>query len=128
MGETDRTQIRPVFNRSLSIAGSDERLTNLAVVVCLRELDEKLGVTRGIASALEDRRDASRVEHSLSSLLRSWTYTMAAHSCTQLSTSRLAMDPALKLAASDNKGVGPLGASAALASQPTLSRFLGNLG
>ena len=128
MGETNRTQIRPDFNRSVTIAGSDERLTNLAGVVCLRELDEKLGLTRGIAEALEDPRDVSRVEHSMSSLLRSWTYTMAAHSCTQLSASRLAMDPALKLAASDGKGTAPLGASGVLASQPTLSRFLGTLG
>ncbi len=128
MGETNSTQIRPDFNRSITIAGSDERLTSLAGVVCLRELDEKLGVTRDLARAFEDPRDPSRVERSMSSLLRSWTYTMAAHSCTQLSTSRLAMDPALKLAASDNKGVSPLGVSSALASQPTLSRFLGNLG
>ncbi|MCP5021617.1 MAG: IS1380 family transposase, partial [bacterium] len=126
--ETNSTQIRPIFNRSLAIAGGDERLTSLAGVVCLRELDEKLGLTRDVAGALEDQRDPSRVEHSMSSLLRSWTYTMAAHSCTQLSTSRLAMDPALKLAASDNKGVAPLGANGALASQPTLSRFLSTLG
>ncbi len=47
MGETNSTQIRPIFNRSLAIAGGDERLTNLQGVVCLRELDEKLGLTRG---------------------------------------------------------------------------------
>jgi hypothetical protein len=35
MGETNRTQIRPDFNRSVTIAGGDERLTNLAGVVCL---------------------------------------------------------------------------------------------
>ncbi len=128
MGETNSTQIRPTFNRSLAIAGSDERLTSLAGLVCLRELDEKLGLTRDVARALEDPRDPSRVEHSMSSLLRSWTYTMAAHSSTKLSTSRLAMDPALRLAASDNKGVAPLGANGALASQPTLSRFLDALG
>ena len=128
MGETDRTQIRPVLNGSLTIADSDERLTNLASVVCLRELDEKLGVTHGIANALVDPRDPSRIEHRMSSLLRSWTYTMAAQSCSQLSASRLAMDPALKLAASDSKGTSPLGTSGTLASQPTLSRFLRTLG
>ena len=128
MGETDRTQIRPVLNGSLTIADSDERLTNLAGVVCLRELDEKLGVTHGIANALVDPRDPSRVEHRMSSLLRSWTYTMAAQSGSQLSASRLAMDPALKLAASDSKGTSPLGTSGTLASQPTLSRFLRTLG
>ncbi len=79
MGETNSTQIRPIFNRSLAIAGGDERLTNLPGVVCLRELDEKLGLTRDVADELEDPRDPSRVEHSMSSLLRSWTYTMAAH-------------------------------------------------
>jgi hypothetical protein len=63
----------------------------------------------------------------MSSLLRSWTYTMAAQSCTQLSTSRLAMDPALKLSASDRRGTSPLGASGTLASQPTLSRCLAAL-
>ena len=50
MGETNSTQIRPTFNRSLAIAGSDERLTSLAGLVCLRELDEKLGLTRDVVS------------------------------------------------------------------------------
>ncbi len=127
MGESNTTQFRPSFNPSLTIAGTDERLTNVAGVVCLRELDEKLGLTDWAVNRLEDGRDPRRVRHSFSSLLRAWTYTMAASSCDQLSVSRLADDPALMLAASDRKGSGVLCKAGRLASQATFSRFLGTL-
>ncbi len=73
MDETNSTYIHPDFNRSIAVACCDERLTNIAGVVCLRQLEEKLGVTWGIADTLGDPQDPNRVEHSMSSLLHSWT-------------------------------------------------------
>ena len=127
MGERQSTQFRPSFNRSLVIEGQDERLTNVAGVTCLRELDERLGLTEYIASGLRDPRDQSRVRHSHLSQLRSLVYMMAAFSCAQVSAADLANDPALKLAAGEHKGTHALGEEGKLASQATLSRFFGTL-
>ena len=128
MGDSHHTLLRPVFNGSLRIEGRPDRLTRFAGTPLLRELDERLGVTSGLAAQLEDPRELHRVQHSQTSLLRSWIYTMAVHRSTETATSDLRFDPALRLAAADGRGLAPLDDDQGLlASQPTFSRLLGAL-
>ena len=127
MGDSDNTLLRPDFNGSLRIEGRPDRLTSFAGIPLLRELDEKLGVTDALVARLDDLRDPARTQHSLSSLLRSWLYTMAATRSTETATSELRFDPALRIAASDRRGLSALDEEGVLASQPTFSRLLATL-
>jgi hypothetical protein len=124
MGDSHHTLLRPSFNGSLAIEGRSDRLTPLAGTVVLRELDERLGVTAAMASKLVDPRDPSRVQHSMTELLRTLTYTMAAERTAQSAAERLRDDPAMRLAAADGRGLSPLASGGELASQPTFSRLL----
>ena len=78
MGDSHHTLLRPTFNGSLVIEGREDRLTPLAGTALLRELDERLGVTEALAAKLEDPREACKVQHSMTEILRTLTYTMAA--------------------------------------------------
>ena len=128
MGEDQGTAYRPNFNGSLEIEGRGDRLTSHAGVVLLRELDDKLGLTRSLSASIADPRDPSRVRHSQSEVLRSWLYAMASESTTSVTVSNRAEDPALRMAASDKRGVTMLDEEGGrLASQPTRSRLLANL-
>lgn len=117
----------PTFNWSLAIEGQGARLTPLADTVLLRELDERLDVTVGLAASLEDPREPGKLWQSLTSLLRTWTFTMAAARTMQSTAGALRDDSALRLAASDCRGLGPLAQDGELASQPTFSRLLASL-
>lgn len=128
MGDSHHTPLRFSFNGSLRIEGRPERVTRFAGMPLLRELDERLGITASLVAKLHDPRDTSRIQHSQASLVRSWTYTMAAHSSTESATSELRFDPVLRMAASDRRGLAPLDDDeGVLASQPTFSRLLGAL-
>ena len=129
MGEDHTTSCRPNFNGSLEIEGRGDRLTSHAGVVLLRELDDKLeALTRSLSGSIADPRDPSRVRHSQSEVLRSWLYAMASESTTSVTVSNRADDPALRMAASDKRGVTLLDEEGGrLASQPTRSRLLANL-
>ena len=127
MGDSHHTPLRPTFNGSLAVEGRGDRLTPLAGTILLRELDERLGVTASLAASLEDVRESGKVQHSLTSLLRTWTYTMACQRTTQTAAEGLRDDSVLRLAASDRRGLTPLDESGELASQPTLSRLLASL-
>jgi len=128
MGDSNDTAISPSFNGSFRIEGRGDRLTSLAGTVLLRELDERLGVTGALANRLEDWRDPSRVRHSLTQLLRSWIYAMAATCTTATAVKELRSDPVLRMASSDRRGLAPLDDERGLlASQPTFSRLLGTL-
>jgi hypothetical protein len=127
MGDSHHSLLRPSFNGSLAIEGRGDRLTPLAGTVLLRELDERLGATAALAASLEDPRKQGKVRHGLTELLRTWTYTMAAERTMQTAAEGLRADPALRLAAADQRGLAPLDESGELASQPTLSRLLASL-
>ncbi|QDV05815.1 hypothetical protein Poly30_13180 [Planctomycetes bacterium Poly30] len=57
--------------------GRPEKLTFDAGLMLLRELDEKLDVTRSLASKLIDERAPQRIQYSLSQMLRMTPYAMA---------------------------------------------------
>ncbi|GEM_PF-43395 len=87
-------------------------------VVLLTALDQHLKLTDQLAACLSDRRDPDKIRHSVRDLLRERVFGLACGYEDGNDAARLADDPLHKLAV----GRDPL-TGAALASQPTLSRF-----
>jgi DDE family transposase len=86
--------------------------------VLLKVIDDRLGLTWRLASALRDRRQPGKVAHPLRDLLRQRVFGLACGYADCNDAARLAQDPIHKLLLERD----PL-AGAALGSQPTLSRF-----
>lgn len=126
MGEAKRREIGLSFNRSIRMLGGDERLSSMGGVLLLREVDERLGVTRRLSAALHDPRRRERVVWPLQSQLRARVYALAAGFGAQRDVGSLANDPVLRLSSSVQRGVSPL--RAGLMSQPTLARLQRTLG
>ena len=86
--------------------------------VLLKALDDGLGLSESLGSCLADGRQASKVRHSILDLLRQRVFAIACGYADGNDAARLSADPAMKLLV----GRDPV-SGAALASQPTLSRF-----
>ena len=86
--------------------------------VLLKALDEHLQLTAQLAGCLVDRRDPDKIRHPLRDLLRQRIFGLACGYEDANDAARLADDPLHKLAVGRDPVTG-----AALASQPTLSRF-----
>jgi Transposase DDE domain group 1 len=84
----------------------------------LKAVDDRFGLTWRLASALHDRRQPSKVAHSLRDLLRQRVFGLACGYADCNDAARLADDPIHKLLLERDPLEG-----AALGSQPTLSRF-----
>ncbi len=56
MGEAEKLPFKPEFNKYVGIEARPERLTAESGAVLLREIDERLGVTRWLAERLADPR------------------------------------------------------------------------
>ena len=126
MGEVQRREIGLSFNRSIVMLGGDERLSSMSGVLLLREIDERLGVTRRLSAALRDPRRRGRIVWPLQSQLRARLYALAAGYGAQRDVGALADDPALRLSSSERRGTAPL--RTGLMSQPTLARLQRMLG
>jgi len=87
-------------------------------LILLQAADRALRLTERIARALGDRRDPSKVEHSVEELVRQRVFGLAAGYADGNDAARIGSDPMQKLVV----GRDPL-SGADLASQPTLSRF-----
>jgi hypothetical protein len=87
-------------------------------IVLLKAVDDRLHVTDQLAACLVDRRDPNKIRHSVRDLLRQRIFGLACGYEDGNDAARLADDPLHKLAV----GRDPL-TGAALASQPTVSRF-----
>jgi len=87
-------------------------------LVLLKAVDDRLHVTDQLAACLVDRRDPDKVRHTVRDLLRQRIFGLACGYEDGNDAARLADDPLHKLAV----GRDPL-TGAALASQPTVSRF-----
>lgn len=130
MGEDKDSALGCTFNGSLRIEGRPERLTADAGVIALRELDERLSLTEGLASRLADPRWPILVTHPLVELLRSRLYLMAQGHGSQDASDKMRDDPACRMAVSKRRGTSPLISPEdpfvpdGLASQPTQSRLL----
>ena len=86
--------------------------------VLLKAVDDRLGLTWQLASAIRDRRQAGKVAHPLRDLLRQRVFGLACGYADCNDAARLVDDPIHKLLLERD----PL-AGAPLGSQPTLSRF-----
>ena len=86
--------------------------------VLLKALDERLQLTDQLAGCLTDHRDPDKILHPLRDLLRQRIFGLACGYEDANDAARLAHDPLHKLAVGRDPVTG-----AALASQPTLSRF-----
>jgi hypothetical protein len=84
----------------------------------VKAADQRLGLTAALADCLEDARRADRVDHTLHDLLRQRIYGLALGYEDANDAARIGSDPMHKLLLDRD----PL-SGAALASQPTLSRF-----
>lgn len=89
-----------------------------AGVLMLRQMDDRIGVTGGLAALLPDDRDPSRVEHTRHEQVRQRVYQIALGYEDANDANRLRHDPLLKVAC-DRSAHGESG----LSSQPTLCRL-----
>jgi hypothetical protein len=118
------------FNHSIKVEARPERLSSEAGVLLLREIDERLGLTRSLVGKLLDPRNPTLIIHPLSELLRARLCMIAEGWGDQDDADKLRHDPALRVAVSERKGDAPLRARVdsllpdGLASQPTQSRLV----
>jgi hypothetical protein len=106
------------------VAAFDEpQATSDAGALLLKAVDERLGLTAGLADCIYDSRRYGSVRHEISELLRQRVFALACGYADCNDAARLAQDPIHKLLV----GRDPI-QGAALASQPTLSRFENSLG
>lgn len=106
------------IGRRTVIASFDElRLTSDSGVTFLHQIDRRLRLTKRLADVMVDRRDPARVRHSLRDLLMQRIALICAGYEDANDATTLRHDPAFQLA------LGRVPGEAALASQPTLSRF-----
>jgi hypothetical protein len=89
----------------------------------LKAADQKLQLTTSLAACLVDERQATKVKHSLSDLLRQRIYGLASGYADANDAARLAHDPMFKLLLERSPVAGQ-----ELSSQPTLSRFENSIG
>jgi hypothetical protein len=86
-------------------------------LLLLRQLDDRLGISRSLAAHMTDGRDRARIKHDRTEQLRQRVYQIAMGYEDCNDADRLRHDPVLKTACDQV----PQGQ--ALSSQPTLSRF-----
>jgi hypothetical protein len=104
-------------SKPVVVVPSTEQVSSDAGLLPFRELDERLGLARQFAEALEDRRNESYVDHSLLEMVRMRVYGILADYADQNDHDVLRSDPVFKLLCDRSLRDDDL------ASQPTLSRF-----
>jgi hypothetical protein len=110
-------QVLDFFGTPLVIEPSPGQLSGDAGLLPVRQFDQRIGLTRAFAEALDDPRDPDLTEHTFLEMVRSRVYGILAGYEDQNDHDTLRHDPAFKLVA----GRSPEDDD--LASQPTLSRF-----
>lgn len=121
MGET-LPSWKPACNLSVSVQLSEQKTSSDAGAFLLREVLDRSGVIESLDRQLLDDRAPARVQHSLSSQLRTLLVQRALGWDDLSDTQTLANDPVLQLACSDQRSTTPL--EQPRPSQPTLSRLL----
>lgn len=131
MGEGRQGLLGVDFNGAIRIEGRPERLTGDAGALIIREVDQRLGLTKHLASVLKDQRDPDAITHPFRELLRTSLILMAQGWRDQDDADALRNDPVLRLSVSERTGDGPLRTPPedqrlpdGLASQPTRSRLV----
>ena len=124
IGESDLGPRPFSFKGSIEVKAVDESVSADAGALLMRELMERTGLVRWLEEHLIDDRRPGSVSHSVGSLLRTFLLLIAQGHSDQDDADRLRSDPSLRAWARDTRGIADEGC---LASQPTLSRFLGML-
>ena len=109
------TQFGFSFQPKVCVDFAGGTITSDGGLLLLRELDQRLGLTRGLDAAVRDPRDGRYVTHELRTLLRQRVYQIAAGYEDANDASTLRSDPTMQVVA-HRPGV-------ALASQPTSARM-----
>jgi len=104
-------------SKPLVVELSREQVSSDAGLLPFRLFDERIGLTREFAAALEDRRHDSYVDHSFLEMTRMRIYGILADYADQNDHDVLRSDPVFKLVCDRSTK------DKDLASQPTLSRF-----
>jgi hypothetical protein len=107
-----------LFDRPLTATFDQPHASSDGGAVLLKAVDRRLGLTAGLAARLSDARDPAKVRHGLADLVAQRIYGLACGYADGNDADRLADDPIQKLLLDRHPITG-----AALASQPTLSRF-----
>ena len=107
-----------LFRRPVVVKCAQRNGTSDGGTILLRACDKQLGLTERLAACTSDGRQAGKIEHSIRDLVRQRLFGVACGYADGNDAARLAEDPIQKLPI----GRDPL-TGAALASQPTLSRF-----
>ena len=110
-------QVLDFFGTSLVIEPSPGQLSSDAGLLPIRQFDQRIGLTRAFAEALDDPRDPDLTEHTFVEMVRSRVYGILAGYFDQNDHDTLRADPVFKLFADRSPEEDDL------ASQPTLSRF-----
>jgi hypothetical protein len=113
---TVRVSIRPRQEVTAHFDGG--RLTSDGGVMLLSMAERRLGIADRLARAFPDRRDPSRITHTLADMIRACAFAIACGYEDADDLDQLRGDPAFKLACGRLPNSGR-----DLCSQPTLSRF-----
>jgi hypothetical protein len=110
-------QVLDFFGTQLVIEPSPGQLSSDAGLLPVRQFDQRIGLTRAFADALDEPRDPDLTEHTFLEMVRMRVYGMLAGYADQNDHDTLRADPVFKLVADRSPDDDDL------ASQPTLSRF-----
>ena len=110
-------QVLDFFGTPLVIEPSQGQLSGDAGLLPIRQFDERIGLTRAFAAALDDPRDPGLTAHTFLEMVRARVYGILAGYEDQNDHDTLRADPAFKLLADRSP------TDDDLASRPTLSRF-----
>ncbi len=110
-------QVLDFFGTLIVIEPSPGQLSSDAGLLPIRQFDERIGLTRTFAEALDDPRDPDLTEHTFLEMVRSRVFGILAGYEDQNDHDTLRTDPVFKLIADRSPD------ATELASQPTLSRF-----
>jgi hypothetical protein len=110
--------LAPIGGKTVALDCDGGRLSSDAGLILLKDIDEQLGLTRALATALSDARDARRIRFTPEDLLKQRIFQIAAGYEDANDSNTLRHDPIFKLLLDRLPETG-----APLASQPTISRF-----
>jgi hypothetical protein len=110
-------QVLDFFGTPLVIEPSRGQLSGDAGLLAIRQFDQRIGLTRAFAEALDDPHDPDLTEHSFLEMVRSRVYGILFGYADQNDHDTLRADPVFKILAGHSPDEDDL------ASQPTLSRF-----
>src|SRR5882757_8852665 len=120
---TQRLIVPELFGKPIHYQFDEPHSSSDGGALLLKAADQKLQLSSALAACLIDDRQATKVKHSLSDLLRQRIYGLASGYADANDAARLGPDPIFKLLLDRSPVAGQ-----ELSSQPTLSRFETSIG